>query len=93
MNFKVIWTSRFKKDYKLAEKRGLDMELIDNVIRMLARGEVLPQVFDDHSLSSNWNGYRECHIRPDWLLIYKIDEDNLVLALTRTGTHSDLFGK
>ena len=93
MSLKVIWTSRFKKDYKLAEKRGLDMNLIDDTIRMLARGEALPQNFDDHSLSSNWKGYRECHIRPDWLLIYKIDDDSLVLARARTGTHSVLFGK
>ena len=87
----IVWTSRFKKDYKLCMKRHLDMDLIDDVIRILARGETLPAVYKDHALSGDWSGYRECHIQPDWLLIYRSEDDVLVLTLARTGTHSDLF--
>lgn len=93
MNYKVIWTARFKKDYKLAIKRGLDIERIDNVIRTLAKGQQLSEEYNDHLLSGNWKGYRECHIQPDWLLIYRIECNKLVLTLTRTGTHSDLFNR
>jgi len=87
----VIWTSRFKKDYKLAMKRGFNISLIDEVIRLLSRGSELPAKYRDHDLSGDWAGFRECHIRPDWLLIYTIDGNELILTLTRTGTHSDLF--
>ena len=93
MNYQVIWTSQFKKEYKLAMKRKLDISLLDEVIRILAKGEELPKERHDHELSNNWRGYRECHIQPDWLLIYKIQNGSLILTLTRTGTHSDLFGK
>lgn len=93
MNLKVVWTSKFKKDYKLAIKRGYDIEILDNVIRQLAAGESLPRELNDHRLSGDWNGYRECHIQPDWLLIYRIEKGILVLSLQRTGTHSDLFNK
>lgn len=89
----IVWTAQFKKDYKLAMKRHLDIELLDDIIRALSRGETLPQKNKDHSLSGEWAGHRECHIQPDWLLIYRIDDDVLVLTLSRTGTHSDLFGK
>ncbi len=89
----IIWTSQFKKDYKQAMKRRLDISLLDDIIRILSRGETLPEQNKDHSLSGNWAGHRECHISPDWLLIYRISNDILVLTLTRTGTHSDLFGK
>lgn len=89
----IIWTNQFKKDYKLAMKRHLDISLLDNIIRKLAHGEQLADKNKDHLLTGNWSGYRECHIQPDWLLIYKIENDLLVLTLTRTGTHSDLFGK
>lgn len=89
----VVWTAQFKKDYKLALKRHLDIELLDDIIRSLSRGESLPQKNKDHALTGGWVGHRECHIQPDWLLIYCIDDDVLVLTLTRTGTHSDLFGK
>lgn len=89
----IVWTAQFKKDYKLAMKRHLDIELLDDIIRALSRGETLPQKNKDHSLSGEWTGHRECHIQPDWLLIYRIDDDVLVLTLSRTGTHSDLFGK
>lgn len=86
-------TTQFKKDYKKAMKRGLKIELLEKVIEMLAMGEALPERNRDHELSGNWNGHRECHIQPDWLLVYRIENDVLVLTLTRTGTHSDLFAK
>lgn len=91
--YTVKVTTQFKKDYKSALKRKLKIELLEEVISILAIGEPLPTKYKDHSLSGNWVGHRECHILPDWLLIYRIDGDVLVLTLTRTGTHSDLFGK
>ncbi len=93
MNYDIIWTTQFKKDYRLASKRHLDIDLLDDIIRALSQGKNLPEKNKDHTLSGDWIGYRECHIQPDWLLIYRIDNDVLVLTLTRTGTHSDLFGK
>lgn len=86
-------TSQFKKDYKLAMKRGLDISLLEDIIAKLALGESLPGKNRDHALSGNWNGYRECHILPDWLLIYKLEDNVLILTLARTGTHSNLFNK
>ena len=86
-------TAQFRKDYKLAKKRGLKMEALAEVVTLLAKGEALPEKNRDHSLSGNWIGHRECHVLPDWLLIYRIEENVLVLTLTRTGTHSDLLGK
>lgn len=86
-------TTQFKKDYKLAKKRNLNLELLKEVVTKLANGEPLPDNNKDHTLSGNWSGHRECHISPDWLLIYRIENNTLVLTLTRTGTHSDLFGK
>lgn len=86
-------TSQFKKDYKLAMKRGLDISLLEDIIAKLALGEALPEKNRDHALSGNWNGYRECHILPDWLLIYKLEDNVLILTLARTGTHSNLFNK
>lgn len=86
-------TSQFKKDYKLALKRSLDITLLDEVITTLAMGKTLPAKHTDHSLSGNWAGHRECHILPDWLLIYRLENNVLVLTLSRTGTHSDLFSK
>ncbi|MCL2375554.1 MAG: type II toxin-antitoxin system YafQ family toxin [Firmicutes bacterium] len=91
VKYKVIWTTKFKKDYKLAERRNLKMELLDDVIAMLAKGQALPEKYRDHELTGNWTGYRECHIKPDWLLVYYIVDDVLTLTLSRTGTHSDLF--
>lgn len=93
MSRDIVWTTKFKKDYKLALKRHLDIDLLDDIIRALSRGETLPEKNKDHELSGNWTGHRECHIQPDWLLVYRIDDDILVLTLTRTGTHSDIFGK
>ena len=89
----IVWTTQFKKDYKLALKRNMDIELLDNIIRALSRGEILPEKNKDHSLSGDWVGHRECHIQPDWRLVYRIDDDVLVLTLSRTGTHSDLFNR
>ena len=91
--YTVKYTTQFKKDYKLALKRGMKMELLNNVITDLANGVSLPEKNNDHALTGNWVGHRECHILPDWLLIYRIDGDVLVLTIARAGTHSDLFGK
>ena len=93
MKYQVEVTSRFKKDYKTAMKRGLEIELLDNIIKLLANGEKLPDENKDHNLTGNYKGYRECHIQPDWLLIYKISVNILILSLSRTGSHSDLFRK
>lgn len=89
----IVWTTQFKKDYKLALKRHMNIDLLDDIIRALSRGETLPEKNKDHALSGNWEGHRECHILSDWLLIYRIEDDLLILTLSRTGTHSDLFGK
>lgn len=86
-------TTQFKKDYKLAMRRGHNISLLDDIIRKLSRGESLPESNHDHPLNGKWAGHRECHIQPDWLLIYHIDKNILVLTLTRTGSHSDLFFK
>ncbi len=86
-------TTQFKKDYKLALKRHLNVELLENVIAVLAMGKALPKIYKDHDLSGEWAGHRECHIPPDWLLVYRLEDNVLVLTLSRTGTHSDLFGK
>ena len=84
-------TSQFKRDFKLAMKRGLRLELLEEVVAALAMGEPLPDRNRDHALTGSWSGYRECHILPDWLLIYHIVDEVLVLTLARTGSHSDLF--
>ena len=89
----IVWTNQFKKDYKLAMKRHLDIDLLDDIIRKLASSEQLQEKNKDYALIGNLVGYRECHIQPDWLLVYRIENDLLVLTLSRTGTHSDLFGK
>ena len=87
----IVLTSMFKKDLKLARKRGYDMSLIGIVVDTLAMGQPLDEKYRDHNLAGNYKGCRECHITPDWLLIYEISDDELILYLTRTGTHSDLF--
>ena len=88
---KIKFLNSFKKDYKRIVKRGYDIALLENVIRMLADGETLPAKYRDHALTGNYSGFRECHIMPDWLLIYEVRESELILVLSRTGTHSDLF--
>ena len=84
-------TNKFQKDLKRAEKRGYDISLIADIIRKLANGEKLPEKNKDHALIGEYAGCRECHITPDWLLIYEVIDTELILYLTRTGTHSDLF--
>ena len=86
----VRYSTRFRKDFKLCVKRHWNMELLQQVIDTLKIPDTLPQKNFDHSLSGNYSGHRECHVAPDWLLIYKQDEKELLLY--RTGTHADLFG-
>ena len=93
MSRDIGWTTKFKKDYKLSIKRNRNIDLLDDIIRALSRGEILPEKNKDHELTGGWVGHRECHIQPDWLLIYRIEDDVLVLTLCRTGSHSDLFNK
>ena len=88
---KITTTSKFKKDYKKIQKRGYNLKLLEEVVRILAETKTLPEKYIPHPLIGNYVGYMECHILPDWLLIYKIKDDELVLVLSRTGTHSDLF--
>ena len=88
---KVRFSSKFKKDFKTIVKRGYDVALFEKVRDMLRAQETLPEEYHDYALKGNYIGHRECHITPDWLLIYKIEQDILTLSLTRTGTHSDLF--
>ncbi len=86
---KPEYTTKFRKDLKIVEKRNLDMELLKAVIKKLCLEEPLPEKNKDHNLSGEWSGCRECHISPDWLLIYQIG--NGIIVFERTGTHSDLF--
>lgn len=92
MTLEVTWTTRFKRDYKLAMRRGRDIGRLDEAIRAIAAGEPLPEAMHDHALSGRWSDSRECHVEPDWLLIYRVDEGLLILELVRTGSHADLFG-
>lgn len=85
-------TTRFQKDLKRMEKRGYNIALLTDIIKKLANGEQLPEKNRDHALVGDFIGCRECHIAPDWLLIYEIADSELILYLTRTGSHSDLFG-
>ena len=89
--YTVKVTKQFKKDYKSALKQGYDINLLDAIIEKIACGKPLDSTNHDHALIGNWKGHRECHILPDWLLIYRIENDILVLTLSRTGTHSNLF--
>ena len=91
MKYIVKYTARFQKDYRILVKRKLDVSKVHEVIEILASGKVLPGKYHDHALSGNYQDARECHIRPDWLLIYSISNETLVLELMRTGSHSDLF--
>ncbi len=91
MKYEIVSSARFKKDLKLAIKRGYNMNLMEKDVNTLASGNVLEAKHKDHALSGEFIGCRECHITPDWLLIYEIDKGQLLLYLTRTGTHSDLF--
>lgn len=93
MKYEVKFTSQFKKDLKLSQKQGKDPEKLFEVIEKLANGETLDEKYRDHSLTGNYKGCRECHVEPDWLLIYEVIDDVLVLMLYRVGTHSELFKK
>lgn len=87
----VVLSNRFKRDLRLAQKRGYDLALLENVVDTLSRQENLPERNRDHALTGDYIGFRECHILPDWLLIYRIEEHELILFLSRTGSHADLF--
>ena len=87
----IKYQTAFKRDYKRIVKRGYDTRLLEEVIEMLAEQKPLPEKFRDHDLTGNCKGCRECHILPDWLLVYEVNNDELILYLIRTGSHSDLF--
>ena len=91
MKYELVMTSRFRKDLKRMVKRGLPLNELEQVLDWLSDGIVLGPKYRDHELSWNYAGFRECHIRPDWLLIYEIDGNELILTATRTGSHSDLL--
>ena len=91
MKYDVKFTNQFKKDLKLVKKQHRDLDKLFNVVEKLASGETLKDNYRDHSLSGKYKGVRECHVEPDWLLVYEIKENVLVLMLYRTGTHSELF--
>ncbi len=90
---KLKYSNQFKKDYKLAIKQGKDEALFRDVLEKLVKGEPLPAKNRDHSLVGRWAKHRECHIQSDWLLIYFVDNETLILELSRTGSHAELFGK
>lgn len=87
----IVPSNRFKRDLKIAIKRGYQISLLEDVVNKLAMREPLGERYRDHILTGDYGGFRECHITPDWLLVYQIRENELVLFLSRTGTHSDLF--
>ena len=91
MKYEVRFTNQFKKDIKLAQKQGKDIEKLFSVVDILASGEPRPAKFRDHDLTGDYKGCRECHIEPDWLLIYEKDNGLLILMLNRVGSHSELF--
>lgn len=91
--YRIEFTAEMKRNVKLMKKRGKDISKLIAVLDLLASGNPMPQQYDDHRLSGNLKDFRECHIEPDWLLMYQIHEDVLILTATATGTHADLFGK
>ena len=87
----IQYSTQYRRDYKKAKKQGKDLVLLRDVVHMLANDTPLPEKYCDHALSGNWKGYRECHITPDWLLVYrKTDKGELLLLLARIASHSDL---
>ena len=90
--YKIQYTSHMKRDVRLMRKRGKDLSKLVAVLNALASGDSVPEQLKDHPLSGRYKNFRECHIEPDWLLIYQIYEDTLILSATATGTHADLFG-
>ena len=93
MKYEVKFTNLFKKDLKLAKKQNKDLNKLFDVVNILAEGGILEAKYRDHDLSGEYKGTRECHVEPDWLLVYEIQNDVLVLMLYRLGTHSELFKK
>ena len=91
MKYEIKYTTKFKKDVKLIVKRGKDLNKLGYIVEKLANKEVVEEKFRDHELTGLYKGFRECHIEPDWLLIYRYIEGVLVLSLSRTGSHSDLL--
>ncbi|MBU0278724.1 MULTISPECIES: type II toxin-antitoxin system YafQ family toxin [unclassified Gemella] len=89
--YHIKYTNKFKKSYKLMKKRGYDLSLLEDVITKLSKGIPLEEKHRNHMLTGNFAGYHECHIKPDWLLIYLIENDILTLTMIDTGSHSDLF--
>ena len=87
----IVLSNQMKRDLKLAQKRGCNINLLKDVVNKLANQEVLTEKYQDHPLSGSYANFRECHIQPNWLLIYRVELDELLLLLFRTGTHSDLF--
>ena len=87
----IVRSNRFLKDLRLAKKRGLDLSSLEEFVNKLANQEKLDEKYHDHPLSGDYSDFRECHIKPDWLLVYTIDDEELELFLFRTGSHSDLF--
>jgi len=91
MTYGIKRTKKFNKSYKLCKKRGMDMKLLDEVINIIGNGEQLPAKYKAHKLKGDYIGCWECHIQPDWLLIWQQNDTELILILTDTGTHSDLY--
>lgn len=89
--YKIEMSVKFRRELKTARKRGYDIDKLDAIVELLSKGVTLPVKNHDHALSGDYQGFRECHITPDWLLIYRIEKDVLILYLFRTGTHTDLF--
>ena len=87
----LITTTQFRKDVKRAKKRGLNLKKLESILDSLQREEPLDEKHRDHALVGNYAGFRECHIEPDWLLVYAVDKGQLILTASRTGSHSDLF--
>lgn len=87
----IFYTSQFKRDYKKAKKQRRDLDQLKKVIVMLQNQKTLPDKYRDHKLTGDYVGFKECHIGPDWLLVYRIDNDRLILTLARLGSHSELF--
>ena len=91
--YQVIYTSRMKKDIRRVKRRGKNLSKLIVVLDLLKTGETLPEIYRDHQLKGDLEDFRECHIESDWLLVYRIDEGELVLLATATGTHADIFGE
>jgi len=89
--FAIVYSNKMKRDIKRIVKRGKDLSKLATTLNLLATGAKMPEKYQEHPLRGDMRGYRECHIEPDWLLIYKIFEDKLIIAASGTGTHSDLF--